>query len=179
AVPSPLPDDDVFRIDATHNPPRAIPSATHDGQPFAHVGTVLFNMVVNPANDHVYVTNGEARNDVRFEGQRSPCGSPTSVVGHLSEARITVLDPVSGSVTPTHPNKHAGRGQASCGRVPGPAGTADASLSTPVGMAVTGDGSTLYVAAFGSSDPASPGTGGQVGVFNAAQLEADTFTPSL
>ena len=35
-------------------------------------------------------------------------------------------------------------------------------------MAVSGNGQTLYVAAFGSS---------QVGVFNTAQLEADTFTP--
>ena len=179
AVSFSLPDDDVFRIDATQNPPRAIPSPPHDGQPFAHVGTVLFNMVVNPANGHVYVTNGDARNDVRFEGQRSPCGSPTSVVGHLSEARITVLDPVSGSVTPRHLNKHLDSGPDSYCTVPSPAGTADASLSTPLGMAVTGDGSTLYVAAFGSSDPASPGTGGQVGVFATAQLEANTFTPSL
>src|SRR5438128_9654128 len=89
AVSFSLPDDDLFRIDATASPPRAIPSSPHAGQPFAHVGTVLFNMVVNPApatspmRDHIYVTNGDARNDVRFEGQRSPCGSPTSVVGHL------------------------------------------------------------------------------------------------
>jgi len=142
-------------------------------------------MVVNPApatspmRDHIYVTNGDARNDVRFEGQRSPCGSPTSVVGHLSEARITVLDPVSGSVTPRHLNKHLDSGPDSYCTVPSPAGTADASLSTPLGMAVTSDGSTLYVAAFGSSDPASPGTGGQVGVFSTTQLEANTFTPSL
>src|SRR5262245_22130936 len=46
-------------------------------------------------------------------------------------------------------------------------------------MAVTSNGSTLYVAAFGSSNPASPGTGGQVGVFSTTQLEAGTFTPSL
>jgi len=189
AVRFSLPDDDIFRIDATASPPRAIPSTPHDGKPFAHVGTVIFNMVVNPApatnpttgalRDHIYVTNGDERNDVRFEGQRSPCGSPTSVVGHLSEARITVLDPVSGSVTPRHLNKHLDSGASSYCTVPSPAGTADASLSTPVGMAVTSDGATLYVAAFGSSDPASPGTGGQVGVFSTTQLEANTFTPSL
>ncbi len=189
AVRFSLPDDDVFRIDATASPPRAIPSTPHAGQPFAHVGTVIFNMVVNPApatnpttgalRDHIYVTNGDARNDVRFEGQRSPCGSPTSVVGHLSEARITVLDPVSGIVTPRHLNKHLDSGPDSYCTVPSPAGTADASLATPLGMAVTSDGATLYVAAFGSSDPASPGTGGQVGVFSTTQLEANTFTPSL
>jgi hypothetical protein len=86
---------------------------------------------------------------------------------------------VSGSVAPRHLNKHLDSGPDSYCTVPSPADTADASLSTPLGMAVTGDGSTLYVAAFGSSDPASPGTGGRVGVFSTAQLEADTFTPSL
>src|SRR5262249_46139455 len=43
------------------------------------------------------------------------------------------------------------------------------SFAIPVGMAVTSDGLTLYVAAFGSS---------AVGRFNTAQLEADTFTPT-
>src|SRR5579875_1852111 len=97
-----LPDDDVFQIDATQSPPVAKPSSPHPGQPFAHVGTILFNMAVNPVSGRVYVTNGDSHNEVRFEGQRSPCGTPTSVVGHLSEARITVLDPTTGSVTPRH-----------------------------------------------------------------------------
>src|SRR5207237_5213273 len=43
------------------------------------------------------------------------------------------------------------------------------SLARPLGMAVTPDGATLYVAAFGSS---------AVGVFSTAQLESDTFVPS-
>ena len=38
----------------------------------------------------------------------------------------------------------------------------------PLDMAVTSDGKTLYVAAFGSS---------KIGVFNTAALEADTFNP--
>jgi hypothetical protein len=42
------------------------------------------------------------------------------------------------------------------------------SLALPQGMAVTGDGTTLYVAALGSD---------KVGVFSTAQLEADTFVP--
>ena len=36
-------------------------------------------------------------------------------------------------------------------------------------MAVTSDGSTLYLAAFGSS---------VVGIFDTTELESDTFTPS-
>jgi DNA-binding beta-propeller fold protein YncE len=168
-----LPDDDVFQIDATQSPPVAKPSSPHPGQPFAHVGTILFNMAVNPVSGRVYVTNGDSHNEVRFEGQRSPCGTPTSVVGHLSEARITVLDPTTGSVTPRHLNP-----QIDYCTVPSPPGTAAASLATPLGMAVTSDGRTLYVAAFGSSSPAAPGTSGIVGVFDTAALEAGTFTPS-
>ena len=49
---------------------------------------------------------------------------------------------------------------------PAPLGVKDNSLATPLDMAVTSDGQTLYVAAFGSS---------KIGVFDTAQLEADTF----
>ena len=48
-----------------------------------------------------------------------------------------------------------------------PAGVKEASLATPLDMAVASDG-TLYVAAFGSS---------AVGVFDTAELENDTFVP--
>ena len=173
-----LPDDDVFRIDSGASPPVAKPSAPHAGQPFAGVGTILFNMAVNPMSGKVYVTNGDARNEVRFEGQRSPCGTPSSVVGHLSEARISVLDPVSGTVTPCHLNPHLDGGASSYCTVPSPAGTVDKSLATPLGLAVTSDGVTLYVAAFGSSNPSASGTGGVVGVFQTSQIESCSFTPS-
>jgi YVTN family beta-propeller protein len=173
-----LPDDDVFQIDASVNPPVPRISSPHAGQPFAHVGTILFNMLVNPASGRVYVTNTESHNEVRFEGQRPPCAPltpggpvPNSVVGRLSEARITVLDPSSGAVTPHHLNSHIDY----C-TVPSPPGTADRSLASPLGMAITADGRTLYVAALGSSDPALPGSG-KVGVFDTAALESDTFTP--
>ena len=94
ACASRLPDRDVFRIDANANPPSETAA-------FAHVGTVLFNMVVNPANGKVYVSNTEARNEVRFEGAGR---LGTSVRGHLHEARITVLD--GANVLPRHLNKH-------------------------------------------------------------------------
>src|SRR5262249_20050739 len=53
-------------------------------------------------------------------------------------------------------------------QLPAANGVKDNSLATPVGMAVTSNGQTLYVAAFGSS---------KVGVFNTTQLENNTFTP--
>jgi hypothetical protein len=128
------PDLDVFAIDAA----AALPVQTAS---FAHVGTVLFNMVTNPVSGKVYVSNTEARNEVRFEGPGLAFGS-TTVQGHLHEARITVLD--GATVLPRHLNKHIDYDV-----VPSPAGVADASLAIPLGMAVSSDGATLYVAAFG------------------------------
>jgi YVTN family beta-propeller protein len=154
AVRFSLPDQDVFAINANANPPAQ--TAT-----FAHVGTILFNMVTNPVSGKVYVTNTDARNEVRFEGPGTFFGS-TTVQGHLQEARITVLD--GANVIPRHLNKHINYAVR-----PAPAGTADKSLAQPNGMAVNAAGTTLYVAALGSS---------KVGVFNTAQLENDTFTPS-
>jgi YVTN family beta-propeller protein len=147
-----LPDRDVFAINA--NSLAATPT------PFAHVGTVLFNMAVNPVSGRLYVSNTEAHNERRFEGPGTFAGH--TVRGHLHESRISVI---SGStVTPHHLNKHINYAV-----VPSPAGVKDNSLAIPTGMAVTSDGATLYVAAFGSS---------KVGIFDTSQLEADTFTPS-
>ena len=40
------------------------------GTVFESVGTILFNMVVNPASGKLYVTNTESPNEIRFEGAR-------------------------------------------------------------------------------------------------------------
>ena len=81
-----VPDDDVFQIDATKKPPVLKTSSPHPGQPFAHVGTVLFNMAVNPATGRVYVSNGDSHNEVRFEGGRPPC-TPLTLRGADAELR--------------------------------------------------------------------------------------------
>jgi DNA-binding beta-propeller fold protein YncE len=147
-----LPDEDVFAIDAATLAPKAA---------FAHVGTTLFNLAVNPVSGAVYVSNTQARNDLRFEGPGTFAG--TTLQGHLAETRITVVDPVGGTVSPRHLNKHI-----PYGTLPAPAGVADHSLSTPLELVVSADGATIYVAAFGS---------GKVGVLPTAALEADTFDP--
>jgi len=154
AVRFSLPDLDVFAIDANATPPAQTAS-------YAGVGTILFNMLVNPANGKVYVTNTEARNEVRFEGPGTFFGS-TTVRGRLHEARITVLSGTS--VLPRHLNKHIDYGV-----VPSPPGVKAKSLATPLGMAIDAAGTTLYVAAFGSS---------KIGVFSTAALENDTFVPN-
>ncbi len=63
-----LPDRDVFAIDAAADPPAPIagPAGT-----YAHVGTTLFNMIVNPVSGKVYVSNLESNNQQRFEGANS------------------------------------------------------------------------------------------------------------
>jgi len=158
-VPFSLPDLDVFEISTASG---AVVNS------FAGVGTINFNMATNPVSGNVYVSNTEAVNEVRFEGPGTfaagfkPPGEPLTVRGHLHEARITVLS--GSSVMPRHLNKHI-----DYSIQPSPPGVKDNSLATPLDMAVSSDGATLYVAAFGSS---------KVGVFSTAALENDTLVPS-
>ncbi|RKG95534.1 hypothetical protein D7V97_37070 [Corallococcus sp. CA053C] len=154
-----LPDKDVFAISATANPPVQVSGA---GGSYSGVGTILFNMAVNPVSGKVYVSNTEARNDLRFEGPGTLVGS--SLRGHLHESRITVLG--SSGVVPRHLNSHIN--YAAC-CAPAPNAESEKSLAQPMGMAVTSNGATLYVAAFGSS---------KLGVYATSALEAGTFVPS-
>jgi len=149
-----LPDTDVFAVDA---------NSLAQTASFAHVGTTLFNMATNPVSGTLYVSNTDAINNVRFEGPGTYAGH--TVQGHLAEARITVI---SGStVAPRHLNKQID--YTKLAGSPGFDPTAkNYSLSMPLDMAVTSDGKTLYVAAFGSS---------KIGVFDTGQLENDTFDP--
>ena len=149
-----LPDTDVFAVDANGLTQTAA---------YAHVGTTLFNMATNPVSGTLYVSNTDAFNNVRFEGPGTFAGH--TVQGHLAEARITVI--AGGNVAPRRLNKHI-----DYTKLAGAAGFDPAakthSLSMPLDMAVTKDGRTLYVAAFGSS---------KIGVFPSAAIENDTFDP--
>ncbi len=147
-----LPDDDVFAIDSD-----SLISTTS----FKNVGTTLFNMAVNPMNGAVYVSNTEARNDLRFEGVGTFAG--TTLQGHLAETRISVIR--GASVAPRHLNKHIPYAV-----LPAPADVKQHSLSTPLDLVVSADGSTLYVAAFGSA---------KVGVYPTADLEDNSFDPTM
>jgi YVTN family beta-propeller protein len=150
-----LPDKDVFAIDATLPVP-----AEKAGTAAAGVGTVIFNMAVNPVSGKVYVSNLDSINEVRFEGHNHS-GGTGSVRGHLAESHISVLD--GSAVQKRHLNKHIDYSAEGT-----PAENAK-SLAFPTGMQVSSDGKTLYVAALGSS---------KLGVFSTAELEADTFVPS-
>jgi len=146
-----LPDEDVFAIDATANPPASTGA-------FAHVGTTLFNMAVNPKSGKVYVSNTDAHNDVRFEGHTPGF---TSVVGNTVDSRITVIDPAASTITATNLNSHLNHA----------AGTGNPALSFafPEDLAVSADGKSLYVVAQGSS---------KLGVYDTAALEAGSAPPT-
>ncbi len=120
-------------------------------------------MVVNPVNGKIYVANTDANNLDRFEGPGTFAGH--TLRGHLHESRITVLTP-GGGVAPRHLNKHVN--YSSC-CAPAPNAENAKSLALPQGMAVSGNGATLYVAALGSD---------KVGVFSTSQLENNTFVPN-
>jgi DNA-binding beta-propeller fold protein YncE len=155
-----LPDKDVFVLDAMANPPRQLAGSSGF---FQGVGTILYAMVVNPVNGKVYVANTDANNADRFEGPGIFAGH--SLRGHLHENHITVLTP-GGGVASRHLNKHINY-EHCCAPIPNDENSR--SLALPQGMAVTGNGSTLYVAALGSN---------KVGVFSTAELENNTFVPN-
>ena len=138
-----LPDYDLFAIDAN----AAVPAL---GKRVSGVGTTLFNVAVHPTSGKVYVSNTEARNQVRFEG---PGSRASTVRGHSVESRISVVDPVTGAVDPVHLNAHVNFA------LPEGDAISDAdkarSLSQPTAMVFSPDGATLYVAALGSSKVAA------------------------
>jgi DNA-binding beta-propeller fold protein YncE len=153
-----LPDKDVFVIDAGAPVPELLPDG--DGY-FTGVGTTLFNMIVNPVNGKVYVTNTDARNHVRFSGPGLFYDS--TVRGHVVDNRITVLDE-SGS-HPRELNKHIDRDNCCA---PLPNAESELSVSQPLGMAISSDGELLFTAVLGND---------KVALYYTAELEDDMFYP--
>ncbi|NNE44987.1 MAG: hypothetical protein HKN12_12340, partial [Gemmatimonadetes bacterium] len=126
-VPYTLFDRDVIAIDtATLNTTTS----------YRGVGTTLFNLAVNPVTGMVYVSNQEASNEVRFE---------ENLFGQFVKTRITLIDPVGSTVTPVSLNPHINYAV--------PAGNPAEralSLAYPLDMAVSSDGTQIYVAAMSS-----------------------------
>lgn len=158
-VPFDLPDHDVFSFNANTLAPIA---------EFSHVGTINFNMVVNPVSGKIYVTNTELPNHIRFEGEGGHGGS--TVQGHLSESRITVLTDAGTGVDPQHLNQHIDYSLLHTDNDAGISATIDSykphTLATPLQLVVNNAGDTIYMAAFGSA---------KVGVFNASDIEDPNF----
>ncbi len=154
AIPFTLPDKDVFAVDANALTEKAF---------FSSVGNTLFNMVANPVTGALYITNLDVNNVTKFEGPGKFGGS--TVQGKLALARVSVI--ANGTVQARHLNKHIDYTKLASDP------TFDFtqknhSLALPLEMAVTNDGKTLYVTAYGSN---------KIGVFNTTDIEKDTFNP--
>jgi len=150
-IPFSLPDYDVFTLSTTNSP------AVIDR--ISGVGTTLFNMVVNPVNGTLYVSNTEALNVNRFEGHGH---SHSTVRGNFARSRVTLINGTT--TTPRDLNTHLDHTQ--------PAATAaerQLSVAQPLGMAVSADGQDLYVAAFGSQ---------KIAVYNTTALANGNFNVS-
>lgn len=98
------------------------------------VGTHLFNVAVHPVSGDVVVTNQEAHNEVRFEPK---------LRGRFADQRISLLGR-GGSVTIRDLNPHIDR------QIPGTVAVRAQSASLPLDVVFAPDGSTMYVASFGS-----------------------------
>ena len=119
-----LPDLDVFEIDASLSPPQLLRS-------YPGVGTVLLNMAVHPTDGSVYVSNLEARNQIRFEPE---------LRGNFVRNRISRL--TQDSVTSISLNPHIDYVLPE-----GSPAERDLSLAFPTDLIWSADGERLYVAA--------------------------------
>ncbi len=142
-----LPDYDLFAIDADAPVPSL--KARVSG-----VGTTLFNLAVHPQNGKVFVSNTEAKNEIRFEGTGA---SSTTVRGRLAESRISVVDVARQSVDAVHLNSHVNFALPTAQNSGLAISAADKarSLAQPTAMVFSPGGDTLYVAALGSNKVAA------------------------
>ena len=131
-----LPDYDLFAIDTTTD----VVTGTAP-----HAGTTLFDVVVHPTTDAIFVANTDARNHIRFEPMR----------GHFIDTRLSMTTPALGAWTHYDLNPHIDYDV-----TPGPATETELSTAHPGDSAFSGDGARLYLTAFGSAkvvvlDPAT------------------------
>jgi hypothetical protein len=143
-----LPDEDVFAIGVDD---------LKVGKAFSGVGTVLFSMAVQPGTGRLFVTNTEAQNLTHFEGEGE--SSSSTVIGHLHESRVTVIDPGRGRVEPVHLNSHIDYSRC-CTRQPG---ENENSFAFPTSGVFSANGDQFYFSALGSD---------KVGIVQARALRA-------
>ena len=130
AIPFELPDHDVFVIDAEAEQARVI-------QSISNVGTVLFNIAVQPGAGEIWVSNTEALNHIPHESRLN---------GRFAENRITRLIPDGASyrIAAVNLNPHV-EVTPSVAREKRALG-----LAQPLEIVFQPDGREAYVAAFGS-----------------------------
>ncbi len=132
AIPFELPDYDVFAIDAASADPKVSAS-------ISRVGTVLFNVAVNPGNGEIWVTNTEAFNFTRYEPRLRSRFAANRVT------RISLRRDGRYDVRAVELNPHIDHGVLEAS----PAAR-EISLAQPTDIVFQPDGQAAYLAAFGS-----------------------------
>ncbi|HEX7878736.1 MAG TPA: FlgD immunoglobulin-like domain containing protein [Candidatus Eisenbacteria bacterium] len=127
-IPYSLPDNDLIELDAAQVTP--VPRY------FTGVGTLNYNLSVNPVDGRVYVPNFAAFNLTRFEPK---------LRGRFGQYRVSIIDPGPATVTPVNLNPHI-----NTAITPGPPSEIALSLSQVNGGDWSADGQSLYLAALGS-----------------------------
>ncbi len=135
-----MPDNDVAVINTTGATP------TLQGY-FSGVGTINFNLAVNPVTGDVYVANTDALNLTQYT---------TNIDGHFVNNRVTVIQKATGAVVPYDLNPAI-----NYSILPNPASLSIA-LATPTAIAVDPSGNFMWVAAFGTDRVAQVNTLGNV-----------------
>ncbi len=132
AVPFELPDFDLFVIDTLADETKVVDQ-------ISGVGTVLFNIAVQPGTGEIWVSNTEAFNLIPYEPK---------LRGKFAQNRITrIAVAASGNdhMRAMDLNQHI-TGAVSAGT----ASERELSLAQPLDLLFQADGNTAYVAAFGS-----------------------------
>jgi YVTN family beta-propeller protein len=141
AVPFELPDFDLFVIDTSGSEPKVVDQ-------ISNVGTVLFNIAVQPISGEVWVSNTDALNFVPYEPE---------LRGRFAVNRITRITATPGGAERARAvdlNPHV-TSNTRAAILPGGASTGvqldrELSLAQPLDLVFQADGSQAYVAAFGS-----------------------------
>ncbi|HEX7878354.1 MAG TPA: FlgD immunoglobulin-like domain containing protein [Candidatus Eisenbacteria bacterium] len=134
-----LPDNDIVQISTNTMTVTAN---------FTGVGTLNYDLEVNPSSGVIYVSNHESLNLTRFEN---------NLQDNFARMRVTIINPLGPTITPIHLNPHINYAV-----VPGPQSEMDQSLSLPTDMVWNSSGTLLYMAAMGSGKVAVLTPGGTV-----------------
>jgi hypothetical protein len=157
AVRFSLPDKDVFAIDATANPPLALPDPVASSRTWAPCSSTWRWTPRTPA--------GSSSPTPR---RSTKCASK----GPASSRQHGARSPARGADHGARRRQRAAAPSQQASQLPRraePARRQRQEPATPTGMAVSSDGATLYVAAFSSA---------AVGVFATAQLVDDSSSPA-
>jgi YVTN family beta-propeller protein len=135
AVPFELPDYDVFVLDAATDEPTVVDAVSG-------VGTVLFNLAVQPGSGEIWLTNTEAKNflplEPRLQGKFADNRVSRIVLSGSMANHVLAVDlnhhvrPIDGSVLAVTETDR------------------ELSLAQPLDIVFAPDGKQAYVAAFGS-----------------------------